>query len=344
MCAARICTALPRRLQLLFQSLDLVLVVRPKRLDFFLVQGTARVQLVRQVLELFARLVQLFVHLLEVSIFGRVLGLVLTQFFLRQLEFLFDQRVQLVELSVLLEFILFARPTRNFQITALARLLLQLLIEIVQLGLVLGLELGEGFCMLLVGQFQALLADLLVFIRLIAFALHLGEPRLLVQLLLLKLFLVFDRAFLEVLDALLELALINVLLLAARDCQISRGLADYLGADLCEALRAAGILGAVSLEPLFDYIDLLLHHVHRLEEVLVQLLAHFLHFRVEELFSFALAVLEELRLELLTAAGDALAQHALVIGDILPERFRLEHGDGGLADGLVGTLQHGLVE
>lgn len=75
----------------------------------------------------------------------------------------------------------------------------------------------------------------------------------------------------------------------------------------------------------------------------MQLLAERLDFRVEELTRLHVTVFQKRGFNLLTAARDALSEHALVICDILTESPKLEGSDALLSYLLVGFLQDALV-
>ena len=97
-------------------------------------------------------------------------------------------------------------------------------------------------------------------------------------------------------------------------------------------------------EALLDDVNLLLHHIHRLEEVIVKLFSYFLDLRLQVLFSFGFAEFEELGLEFLAGSRDALSKHSLIVCHVLPERLLLEHSDTLLSDLLVCLLQNRLVK
>ena len=138
--------------------------------------------------------------------------------------------------------------------------------------------------------------------------------------------------------------MINVKFFSTCDSQISGCLADELSTDLSKALQRAGILRTVGDEALLDDVNLFLHHIHRLEEVIVKLLPYLLNLRLQVLFCFGLAEFEELGLEFLAGSRDALTKHSLIVRHVLPERLLLEHGDTLLSDLLVCLLQNRLVK
>ena len=98
--------------------------------------------------------------------------------------------------------------------------------------------------------------------------------------LLLELFLVLNRALFQVLHPLLQLPLIDVELLSTRNGEVCGRLANNLSTHFGEAGKSTGVLGPVGLESLLDDVNLLLDHVHRLEEVVMELLTHFLDLRL----------------------------------------------------------------
>jgi len=190
---------------------------------------------------------------------------------------------------------------------------------------------------------EPFLAHFFVFESLIALVLHFRNSAFELEFLLLELFFVLNSALLKVLNTLLQLPLINIHLLSARYCQISRRFRHNLGAHLRKALCTPTELRPISLESLLNLIDFLLDHIHTLIEIFMKLLSHCLHLWLEEFPRFALAIARELCFMLLAAARDSLSEHPLVLGDVLAERSLLEKGHTLLTYLLMALLEDALV-
>ena len=91
--------------------------------------------------------------------------------------------------------------------------------------------------MLFLCKFQAFLADLFILVSFVALIFHLRDPRLLMDLLHLELFLVLDGALLTVLYSFLQFSLVNIKLFATSDCQIRSSFTDDLSAYFSKALH-----------------------------------------------------------------------------------------------------------
>ena len=110
--------------------------------------------------------------------------------------------------------------------------------------------------------------------------------------------------------------MINVDFLATGNRQVSGYFTHNLSAHLGKALGRPRELRAVSLELQLQHIYLLQDHVHRLVIILVELLAHSLNLRIQELSGFGIAMLRELRLDFLATPRHAFSQDSLVISHI----------------------------
>ena len=91
--------------------------------------------------------------------------------------------------------------------------------------------------MLFLNELKSLLAYFFILVCLISLVFHLGDARLLLDLLQLEFLLVLNGALLQILDSLLQLSLVNIELFSARDREVCRRLADQLRAHLSEALE-----------------------------------------------------------------------------------------------------------
>lgn len=95
--------------------------------------------------------------------------------------------------------------------------LCHLLFDGPDLLIVLGLEFLECFGVFFLADSKALLAQLLVLVGLVPFALKVGQLSLLMELSLLELSLILDGTLFQVLDTFLQLALVDVDFLTARN-------------------------------------------------------------------------------------------------------------------------------
>ena len=91
-----------------------------KCFDLFFMLRLSLMRVVGQNLELLSSLIKFFVDLLKVSIFGRILGLVLTKFFLRQLKLLLNKSIQFAVLGIFSKFLLFPATARHLNFFTLA--------------------------------------------------------------------------------------------------------------------------------------------------------------------------------------------------------------------------------
>lgn len=143
-------------------------------------------------------------------------------------------------------------------------------------------------------ELQPFLAYFLLLVGIIPLVFQICQLSFLVELCLLELSLVLNGSLFQVLNALLQLSLINVNLLTACNSQVSGCFVDDLETHLGEYLRRSRILWSVRLELLLEYINFLQDHIHRLVEVFVELLSDGLHFRLEEFANFTFTEFLEL--------------------------------------------------